>query len=113
PDVRSGDQVMAALELEPSVVFDPGAFAAFLARQSDLGTKWAPRYLRIVPEMPLTASSKITKKPLQRERWECADPVYWRPARGELAYRRLTQSDVASLRREFAQAGRLGVLQLT
>ena len=39
PDVRTGDQVMAALELEPGRAFDPEAFSAFLAAQEDLGTK--------------------------------------------------------------------------
>ncbi len=28
--------------------FDPDAFAAFLAAQPDLGTKWAPRFVRVV-----------------------------------------------------------------
>ena len=48
PDSRTGDQVMAALELEPGVEFDPDAFTAFLAAQEDLGTKWAPRFVRVV-----------------------------------------------------------------
>ena len=58
PDSRTGDQVMAALELEPGVAFDPGAFTAFLAAQEDLGTKWAPRYVRVVPALPVTATDK-------------------------------------------------------
>ena len=48
PDTRTGDQVMAALELEPGATFDPEAFTAFLAAQADLGTKWAPRYRALV-----------------------------------------------------------------
>ena len=47
PDPVTGDQVMAALQLREGAAFDPDAFAAFLAAQPDLGTKWAPRYVRI------------------------------------------------------------------
>ena len=62
--------------------------------------------------MPLTASNKITKTTLRRERWECADPVYWRPGRDDRAYRLMTDDDRAALRKAFAEHGRLGVLDL-
>ena len=42
---------MAALESR-GAGFDPEAFPAFLAAQPDLGTKWAPRYLRLVDALP-------------------------------------------------------------
>jgi fatty-acyl-CoA synthase len=38
PDPRTGDQVMAGLELDAGAVFDPEAFARFLTEQPDLGT---------------------------------------------------------------------------
>ena len=47
PDATSGDQVMAALELRAGARFDPPGFSAFVAAQPDLGTKWAPRFVRI------------------------------------------------------------------
>ena len=47
PDSRTGDQVMATLELASGSTFDPDAFAAFLSAQKDLGTKWAPRFVRV------------------------------------------------------------------
>jgi fatty-acyl-CoA synthase len=109
PDPRAGDQVMAALELRPGARFDPERFASFLWAQDDLGTKWAPRFVRITGAMPLTGSNKLIKKPLQADRWECADPVWWRPGR-ELVYRRLTEEDVAGLRKAFAEHGRLDLL---
>ena len=109
PDPRTGDQVMAAVELVPGRPFDPDAFAAFLAAQPDLGTKWAPRFVRATPAVPLTATGKVDRKPLRAERWECDDPVWWRPSR-DLAYRRLTDDDRARLRTEFADAGRAAVL---
>ncbi|HEV8208106.1 MAG TPA: acyl-CoA synthetase, partial [Acidimicrobiia bacterium] len=111
PDARTGDQVMAALELGPGVEFDADAFAEFLAAQSDLGTKWAPRYVRVVEHMPLTANNKVNKQPLRAARWETSDDVWVR----ELAdgpYRRLTEADVAALRDQFAAHGRAQVLDL-
>ena len=79
PDPRTGDQVMAALELVSGALFVPETFGAFLGAQGDLGTTWAPRFVRIVPQMPLTASLKVRKALLRQEAWRCADPVYWQP----------------------------------
>ncbi|MFF0519393.1 AMP-binding protein [Actinomadura nitritigenes] len=78
PDEHVGDQVMAAVAMAPGRAFDPGAFAAFLAAQPDLGTKWAPRYVRIVAELPRTPTNKVIKRALRDEAWDTADPVYER-----------------------------------
>ncbi|MFC4591823.1 AMP-binding protein [Sphaerisporangium corydalis] len=107
PDPRTGDQVMATLEL--SGAFDPDDFAAFLRDQPDLGTKWAPRFVRLIEAMPLTATNKVDKNGLRRERWECADPVYWRPDR-DPHYVPLTDAGRAALRRRFAETGRGNLL---
>ncbi|MBV8561062.1 MAG: AMP-binding protein, partial [Acidimicrobiia bacterium] len=64
PDPHGGDQVMAALELHEGAGFDPEAFGGFLEAQSDLGTKWAPRFVRITEQMPLTGTNKVVKGPL-------------------------------------------------
>jgi fatty-acyl-CoA synthase len=109
PDPRTGDQVMAAVELEAGTAFDPVAFASSLAEQPDLGTKWAPRFVRIVDGIPVTATRKVDRKPLRTERWDTADPIWWRPT-AAVAYRRLTPDDVEDLRRAFAEAGREGML---
>jgi fatty-acyl-CoA synthase len=111
PDVRTGDQVMAALELGPGVEFDAEAFAEFLATQPDLGTKWAPRYVRIVGHMPLTANNKVNKQPLRTARWETSDGVWVREA-ADGPYRRMTGADVAALHDQFAVHGRAQVLDL-
>jgi steroid-22-oyl-CoA synthetase len=110
PDARTGDQVMAALELAPGASFDPDAFAAFLAAQDDLGTKWAPRYVRVVEAMPLTATGKVNKQPLRAARWETDDPVWVREGK-DGPYRRMTSDDAAALRAEFESHGRGHVLQ--
>ncbi|WP_405882189.1 AMP-binding protein [Streptomyces sp. NBC_01136] len=135
PDPVAGDQVMAAMALregagfdpvfshpasshpassDPAssdpvssdpVSFDPAGFAAFLAAQPDLGTKMAPRFVRIVERMPVTATNKIHRVELRREGFRCADPVWWRPA-GESAYRRLREADVEGLLAEYRARGR-------
>ncbi|MEU1183032.1 AMP-binding protein [Streptomyces sp. NPDC005820] len=88
PDPVTGDQVMATIAGE----FAPEAFAAFLAAQPDLGTKMAPRFVRVVERMPVTATNKIHRALLRREGLRCADPVWWRPP-GEPGYRPLTAED--------------------
>ena len=109
PDSRTGDQVMAALELEPGASFDPAGFDDFLATQPDLGTKWAPRYVRIVESIPVTATNKVDKKPLRAARWRTDEPLWHRPAPG-LPYRPMTAEDVAGLEEEFAVNGRSNLL---
>jgi fatty-acyl-CoA synthase len=108
PDADVGDQCMAALTLRPGAAFEPGAFARFLAAQGDLGTKQAPRYVRIAAKLPSTETNKILKRVLRRERWECADPVWLREADG--SYRRLGADDVAAIRARFRARGREAVL---
>jgi fatty-acyl-CoA synthase len=98
PDPVVGDQVMAALQLRPAATFDADEFARFLAAQDDLGTKWAPRFVRVCPELPITATSKVLVRTLRAERWNCPDPVWWRPGRApDSPYKLLRSSDVADL----------------
>jgi fatty-acyl-CoA synthase len=81
PDTASGagDQVMVAIEMVPGTDFDPGGFATWLAAQPDLGPKWLPRYVRISPSLPQTATGKVTKVGLRAEAWACDDAIWWRP----------------------------------
>ena len=92
PDTASGagDQVMVALETVPGTTFDPDAFAGWLAAQPDLGPKWLPRYVRVSPSLPQTATGKVTKVGLRAEAWACDEPVWWRPlGRTDLRFVRL------------------------
>jgi fatty-acyl-CoA synthase len=109
PDPRTGDQVMTALELKPGTVFDPARFAGFLEAQADLGTKWAPTYIRVVEALPTTGTGKVDRKALRADRWETEDQVWWRPGRA-LDYRALTSGDVETIATEFARAGRTPLL---
>ncbi|MFF1765204.1 AMP-binding protein [Streptomyces sp. NPDC058249] len=105
PDPVAGDQVMAALALQPGTSFDPLSFGEFLLSQPDLGTKMAPRFVRITDRMPVTATNKIHRVGLRREGFRCPDPVWWRPP-GECAYRRLGEADVEGLLAEYRSRGR-------
>jgi fatty-acyl-CoA synthase len=110
PDARTGDQVMAALELVPGASFDPSEFASWLGAQPDLGTKWAPRYVRISPNLPQTATGKVTKVGLRQEAWVTDDAVYWAPERAGEGYRLLADSDRAALAAEMDEHGRADLL---
>ncbi|HEY7948198.1 MAG TPA: AMP-binding protein [Acidimicrobiales bacterium] len=94
PDPVTGDQVMAALQLRPGATFDPAAFAQFLAAQPDMGTKWAPRFVRVSESLPVTATSKVITRTLRTERWNGPDPVWWRPDRPADAPYRLLDPDL-------------------
>jgi fatty-acyl-CoA synthase len=86
PDPRVGDQVMAAVQLRPDVAFDGEAFGAFLSAQPDLGRKWVPRYVRVSPALPTTATSKILVRQLRLEGLDCDDPVFESIGGGTLTY---------------------------
>ena len=109
PDPRTGDQVMAAIEMKPGHEFDPSSFEAFLAEQRDLGTKWAPRFIRVTAEMPLTANNKVNKQPLRSAGWVTTEQIWWKPGRGT-SYRVFTADDAVALAAEFSEHGRTQLL---
>jgi len=111
PDPQVGDQGMAALQLRPGADFDPEAFGQWVDDQPDLGPVWAPRFIRVIAELPITHSHKVLKRPLRADRWEC-DAVYWREGRAG-PYRPFEPADAAALRRTFAARGRESVLEAT
>lgn len=108
PDPSSGDQVLAALELGDGTEFDPPAFAAWLTEQADLGTKWAPTYVRICKALPTVGHDKIDRRRIKREAWCTADTV-WRRLPRQSAYQLLTAADRGGIRRAFIDNGRLAL----
>ena len=108
PDPVTGDQVMAALEV-PGGEFDPGAFGSFLGEQPDLGTKWAPRLVRITANLPVTATRKVSKPALRRMLWNGQDPVYERAGEG---YALMTADRKGALAAEYVRHGRDHLLRL-
>jgi fatty-acyl-CoA synthase len=107
PDTVVGDQVMATLLMRPGRSFDPEGFAAFLAGEADMGTKWSPRYVRLAVELPVTATTKVIKRVLRAEAWNTDDPVWWRPDKSA-AYRRLLPADADALDRAVSGRGLQG-----
>jgi fatty-acyl-CoA synthase len=65
PDPASGDQLVAALVLTGDLT--PTGFETFLAAQPDLGPKQWPRFVRILDELPRTATNKVLKRELRAE----------------------------------------------
>ncbi|WP_240945279.1 AMP-binding protein [Rhodococcus sp. HNM0569] len=110
PDPRSGDQVMAAIEVDDPDAFDAGAFARFLGEQSDLGTKSAPRFVRVSADLPVTGSNKVLKRQLQTEAWHTREAVFRWVGRGAPEYLPMTDADRKALDDEFAAYGRLRFL---
>ena len=102
PDTVVGDQVMATILLHEGRSFDPDGFLSFLEGEEDLGTKWAPKYIRVTDELPETATSKVMKRVLRTEAWHCDEPVWWRPTK-DSPYRRLEPADIEELDRLIAE----------
>ncbi len=116
PDTGSGagDQVMVAVEMVPGRTFDPEDFAQWVSAQPDMGTKWVPRFVRISPSIPQTATGKITKVGLREEAWVCSDEVWWWPLDSAgTNYRLLTQDDRTTLAQGLAMHGRPPIGSLT
>ena len=67
PDERVGDQVMAAVVLNEGAALEPHSFEVFLTAQPDLSPKAWPRYVRIVTDLPSTATHKVLKRHLIAE----------------------------------------------
>ncbi|MEU8706906.1 AMP-binding protein [Streptomyces sp. NPDC048565] len=106
PDPRSGDQVMAAVEIADGTRFEDLDLPGFLARQEDLGSKGAPRFVRVSHMLPTTGSNKLRKKEMQLDGWRTDDSVYRWEGRGRPAYAPMTDDDKAALRSEFLANGR-------
>jgi fatty-acyl-CoA synthase len=71
-----------------------------------------PMFIRVATALPLTHTSKVIKRVLQQEKWNCADAVWWRPTR--LAdWREMTSEDVVGWEHRFAEQGRQQVLGLS
>ncbi|MEE2031352.1 fatty-acid--CoA ligase FadD1 [Rhodococcus chondri] len=78
PDEHVGDQVMAALVLRDGTTLTPDEFTEFLCAQADLSPKAWPRYVRIAPDLPITATNKILKRELKAQGPTRGDGVLWK-----------------------------------
>jgi fatty-acyl-CoA synthase len=111
PDPDGGDAVMAALEWDDATTFDPADFESFLAQQPDLGSKWAPRFVRIVSQLPLTGNNKVVKAPLRDAGWRTDDPVWWRADSRAPGFSVMTEADKQEHDSRFVERGRASALR--
>ncbi len=109
PNPDSGDDVMAAVVCARGSSFDPEEFLTFLGAQPDLGTKWTPRYVRVMAALPLTRTNKVLKRVLAQQRWRTGDPVWWSPGRGE-PYRPMVDADADGVEGLLIERGRGALL---
>jgi len=86
PDPVVGDQVMVAVQLRPGTDLDGVAFGRFLQEQTDLGTKWVPRYVRVSDALPTTATAKLLVRQLRLEGLDSADPIWELVGRSPYVY---------------------------
>ena len=56
--------------------FDREDFIGFLSRQTDLGPKQWPSYVRVGTSLPRTQTFKVLKRQLSAEATGCTDAVY-------------------------------------
>jgi fatty-acyl-CoA synthase len=77
PDENVGDQIVAALVPTPGATLTPARFETFLAEQSDLSPKAWPRYVRITPDLPTTATHKVLKRDLAAQGPTAGDGELW------------------------------------
>ncbi len=76
-DNAVGDQVMAAIVLQDDAALTPGELTGFLDAQPDLPSKGWPRYVRIAPTLPSTATNKVLKRDLIAQGATAGDGVLW------------------------------------
>ena len=87
PDEAAGDAVMCALVLRQGSDFDPEAFAGFLAAQADLGTKMAPRFVRVTAALATTATEKVSRYAMREQGWwDVGEDAVWARTGRERAY---------------------------
>ena len=116
PCAVSDELVMAALKLASGARFEPEAFFAFCEQQIERGgmdPKWFPDFVRVVEDFEFTRTEKILVRNLKKDhfdRYRLPDePLFFR-RRGDRTFRPFGKDDYESLRREFARAERLHLL---
>jgi fatty-acyl-CoA synthase len=86
PDIHVGDQVMAAIVLQDGESLTPEELGKFLAAQPDLSPKAWPRYVRVAPDLPSTATNKVIKRELAAQGPTPGNGVLWTRAERGTTY---------------------------
>jgi hypothetical protein len=106
---------MAALKMREGATFDPKGFFEFCERQIEHGgmdRKWFPDFVRIVEDFEYTGTQKILVRNLKAVHFDprrIEDPLYFRE-RGDTAYRPLATAEFEGMRKKFATAEKLELL---
>jgi fatty-acyl-CoA synthase len=116
PCAVSDELVMAALKLRPGARFDAKGLFDFCERQvvgGGMDRKWFPDFVRIVPEFEYTKTEKILVRNLKRVHFDRRrlpdEPLFWR-RRGSTTFEPFGADDFEALRREFAAAEKVDLL---
>jgi fatty-acyl-CoA synthase len=115
PCAVSDELVMAALKMREGATFDPKGFFDFCERQVEHGgmdRKWFPDFVRIVEDFEYTGTQKILVRNLKAVHFDprrIKDPLYFRE-RGDTAYRPLGTAEFEAMRKKFAAAEKLELL---
>lgn len=113
PDPRSGDMLMAAIEVADPAGFDAAEFAEFINTQADLGRKGAPRLVRVSAGLPMTGSNKVIKPELRDAGWDTDERILQWVGRPPVAYREFDADARAELIAEFETHNRARLLRQT
>lgn len=84
PDPRSGDQVVAALVTTAPIT--TAELEVFLASQPDLSPKAWPRWVRLLADLPRTATNKVLKRDLAAQGAVAGAGLLWERAERGTSY---------------------------
>jgi fatty-acyl-CoA synthase len=112
----SDELVMAAIKLREGAHFDPQEFFDWCEAQvneASMDRKWVPDFVRVVDDFEYTKTQKVLVRHMKQAHFDRrrlrTEPIYWR-RRGDSSYRPLTETDFEIIRKEFAAAERLHLL---
>jgi fatty-acyl-CoA synthase len=88
---------MACIVLRDGATLTSSELGDFLAGQGDLGPRQHPRFVRVAGQMPRTVTFKVLTRVLAADRWNTADPVWWRPDGRSPGYVPLGPEEAAAL----------------
>ena len=115
PCAVSDELVMVALKMREGAEFDPKGFFDFCERQVEHGgmdRKWFPDFVRVVEDFEYTGTQKILVRNLKAVHFDprrVKDGLYFRE-RGDSAFKPLTAAAFEALRKKFAAAEKLDLL---
>jgi len=116
PCAVSDELVMVALKMREGAEFDPKGFFEFCERQVEHGgmdRKWFPDFVRIVEDFEYTGTQKILVRNLKAVHFDprrvVKGTLYFRE-RGDTAFKPLTAAAFEKMRKKFAAAEKLELL---